>query len=333
MPPPTPLANLGNSCGLNALVQCMDRCASLRACVSRAGTGPVASRLAELFDQMQPTQLQPVAPRAFARAFFAASGRLAAGEQTDMGEVFTLLMEVLERELAGGGAGGVTDVPWRPAYTDAGLDAMARQASVYWRRAMAGNKDAAFARVGTGLTVGQVGCAACPQVNHNFEAFTTLSLEIPEPGAPGGTVHLSACLDAFLAAEKLDCWTCDACGGKRAEKRVRLWRAPDVLVIVLKRFRLSPDGGRWAKVHTPVALPARIDFRPGTELCATQDGGYALRAIGCHWGSLDGGHYTALCHDDIGGWYHVDDTHVAPVAAPPLQNNPHAYMLFYERGA
>ena len=81
----------------------------------------------------------------------------------------------------------------------------------------------------------------------------------------GGDVHLHDCLQAFCDEETLsgdNAYMCDKCKRKvTATRRVALARAPEVLVVHLKRFRHS---GAWgSKVSTPVHFPLQnLDLDP-----------------------------------------------------------------------
>jgi ubiquitin C-terminal hydrolase len=292
----------------------------------------MVDELARLFDEMKEHSMSPMR---FAATFRRRMrGFLHAGEQMDMGEVLALLVDTIEGELkdVGRAPAALTDVSTQ----EAAFQAMVRQASAAWTASMA-HCDPTLASVTTGLQVGQVVCATCNRVYHNFETFTFLPLEIKDDD--NEPLHLSSCVEGYLAGERLNGggtrdWKCDACGTyEPAEKLARFWRAPEMLVLVLKRFRSAPSG-RCVKITTPVDIPSRMDFLPGTELSALGGGqpAYTLKSIGCHFGSLEHGHYTALCLGADGNWRHFDDLHVNTISADRvLKNNAHAYMLFYER--
>lgn len=82
--------------------------------------------------------------------------------------------------------------------------------------------------------------------------------------APPRSVTLNDCVDAFLQPEKLDAsdsWYCTGCKSHvQAEKKLDLWRLPEVLVVHLKRFsysRYSRD-----KLDTEVDFPLQgLDLR------------------------------------------------------------------------
>ena len=59
---------------------------------------------------------------------------------------------------------------------------------------------------------------------------------------------------------------------------------------------------------------------------------YDLYAVSNHYGSLNGGHYTATCKNSIQNkWYYFDDSRVTPVTSQSEIVSPAAYLLFYRR--
>lgn len=117
-------------------------------------------------------------------------------------------------------------------------------------------------------------------------------------------VSLGDCLDEFGKEEILsenDPWYCPRCKEfRRATKKFELWKAPDVLIIHLKRFRGLRD-----KLDVLVDFP--IEGLDLTERVISKDGKelvYDLFAVDNHYGGLGGGHYTAVARNFIdGNWY------------------------------
>jgi len=373
------LANVGNTCGLNALLQCIAHTDQLRdffllaSCVDQVrdaegmtdGKGgrqfSIVKELKLLLRQLWLDKAEGeeegaevgIIPRRFARSFEEATrGRIDYGDQMDMSEVWMVLLDAFERELQQVPKLErdmvLQDVPWgsllnASAIADTGFLKMADQAKSTWTKFLE-KLPAAWASLVNGIQVGQIVCGneKCKHVHHNFEPFSCISIDIPErePGATNHAVHLGECFAQYFRAEMMSEWVCDKCKvasgsvNNAAEKLTRFWWAPKVLVVALKRFRQRPDG-RLSKSHVPIDIPPSFDFLPGTELARWNSrvdaGKYELRAIGCHFGSLHGGHYTALAQEH-GKWYHFDDMRISAVSAEQiLKNNSHAYMLFYER--
>jgi ubiquitin carboxyl-terminal hydrolase 4/11/15 len=58
---------------------------------------------------------------------------------------------------------------------------------------------------------------------------------------------------------------------------------------------------------------------------------YDLYAVSNHFGSLNGGHYTATCLNPIHDkWYYFDDSRVQPAHRSQIVS-PAGYILFYRR--
>ena len=164
-----------------------------------------------------------------------------------------------------------------------------------------------------------------------------------------GHVTLDDCLARFSAPERLgagSAWECPSCSEKtRAWKGLRLWRVPDVLVILLKRFRYD-DYGNATKIDSLVDFPlegldlsSHLDAPPQDDTAAPAL--YDLLAVCNHVGSLAGGHYTALAKNPLSSdWYDFNDHHVSKVGARvgqapvPLENHivsSMAYVLLYRK--
>ncbi|KAJ8606055.1 hypothetical protein CTAYLR_010593 [Chrysophaeum taylorii] len=147
----------------------------------------------------------------------------------------------------------------------------------------------------------------CGHQSRSLEPFHDLSVE------PRNTVDES--LRSFLASETLDrenSWFCEKCRRRvRAVKTLRISKAPEVLVIHLKRY-----SGR-GKIDRHVAFAGGV-----------RD--YALRAVLVHDGrTAVSGHYASFCRDQQeGAWYLFDDERVARVDENTVFSQ-QAYILFY----
>lgn len=121
-------------------------------------------------------------------------------------------------------------------------------------------------------------------------------------------VTLDDCLDEFGRTETLsenDAWYCPRCKEHRlATKTFELWKAPDILVIHLKRF--STQGRLRDKLDILVDFPVEgLDL--SSRVSIQEEGKssvYDLFGVDNHYGGLGGGHYTAFAknfYDHV--WY------------------------------
>lgn len=121
-------------------------------------------------------------------------------------------------------------------------------------------------------------------------------------------ITLNECLDEFGKEEILsenDAWYCPRCKEhRRASKKFELWKAPDILVMHLKRF--SANRGFRDKIDVLVDFPVEGLDLTG-RVAAPEEGKslvYDLFAVDNHYGGLGGGHYTAFAKNFLTGeWY------------------------------
>ncbi len=121
-------------------------------------------------------------------------------------------------------------------------------------------------------------------------------------------ITLGDCLDEFGKPEILsqdDAWYCPRCKEhRRASKTFEIWKAPDILVVHLKRF--SSQARMRDKLDVLVNFPIEgLDL--STRLAIQDDEKspiYDLFAVDNHYGGLGGGHYTAYAQNYIDkAWY------------------------------
>jgi ubiquitin C-terminal hydrolase len=144
------------------------------------------------------------------------------------------------------------------------------------------------------------------------EPFCILNLSIPQKTA-STPVTLFDCLDHHCAPEVLsgeNAWFNEATGKKQdVQKRLSFWSLPNVLIVVLKRFDMNARG-YVRKIQVPVDVPCnRADFSKYVHGYNPASYVYDLFGV-CnhHGGSAMGGHYTATIKTANGKWYACNDT-------------------------
>ncbi|CAI0427503.1 unnamed protein product [Linum tenue] len=173
----------------------------------------------------------------------------------------------------------------------------------------------------------QVKCQQCSYCSDKFDPFLDLSLEINKADA------LPVALRNFTAAELLDGgekhYQCQQCKQKvRATKRLTIHKPPYVLSIHLKRF-FAHDPGR--KVGKQVSYERTLDIRPFVSNPNECNLKYSLYGVLVHHGSSTRfGHYVCFVRTSTGMWYCLDDEKVHQVGEKTVLNQK-AYMLFYVR--
>lgn len=172
----------------------------------------------------------------------------------------------------------------------------------------------------------QVKCTQCGFCSNKYDPFLDLSLELYKADS------LIKALKHFTATEQLDGgekqYQCQHCKVKvRASKQLTIHNAPYVLSIHLKRFSPINHG----------KIDKRVDFEPTLNLkpfVSDQQGAdlkYTLYGVLVHDGcSTRSGHYYCFVRTSSGLWHRLDDNKVRPVGEKVVLSEK-AYMLFYVR--
>lgn len=157
----------------------------------------------------------------------------------------------------------------------------------------------------------------------NVEVYNTLMLDITDKS------DFHTIISNYFKKELVYDWTCDKCKSKNnADKYIKLWDLPSVLIIVLKRFKYSNDG-TFNKINTYIDIPQNISFDKGSILKNNDViNSYNLTAIANHIGSYNCGHYYAYCKTNNNEWYCYDDNNSSKLDKIDYSN---AYVLFYEK--
>ncbi|KAM2843301.1 hypothetical protein COP1_026029 [Malus domestica] len=173
----------------------------------------------------------------------------------------------------------------------------------------------------------QVKCMQCSYCSNKFDPFLDLSLEIFNADS------LQKALGNFTAAEQLDGgerqYQCQRCNQKvRALKQMTVQKPPYVLTIHLKRFR-AHDPGR--KIDRHVKFGPTLDLKPFVSGSYEGDLKYTLYGVLVHCGATTySGHYYCYVRTSSGMWYSLDDNQVYQVSERTVLEQK-AYMLFYVR--
>jgi ubiquitin carboxyl-terminal hydrolase 8 len=164
--------------------------------------------------------------------------------------------------------------------------------------------------------------------NKKPEHYFILNLEIPtkKPTA----IDIFDCLDEFTRFEILEgenAWFNEKTGQKESiQKGIRFWNFPKILIFTLKRF--SFDGVH--KINSMVNFPLDgLDLSKYVNGYRPSKYVYDLYGVCCHYGILNGGHYTAMVKHSDGAWFHYNDDRVQRITANEVVS-PHAYCLFYQ---
>ncbi|KAE8293525.1 Rho-related GTP-binding protein RhoA-C [Larimichthys crocea] len=331
------LKNIGNTCFLNAIVQCLSHTCGLRDyCLLKRYTQEKFSKedaklmeaftqvLSGLWDENEGGRV--VNPRQFYNLFKEAVPYFSGYSQQDAQEFLRFLLDKLH-----------TEINRRPYVRRTGKEPeqkyarfrISEEAAVMWKKHLE-RDDSRIVDLFSGQLRSSLHCSVCSHYSNTFDVFCDLSLPIPKRSS-AGEVTLRQCLDLFSQEEKLDKENspmCERCNRHtECTKRLSIQRFPQVIVIHLNRFTMS----RWSisKSTVYVSFPlTNLDLGPyGPVDCGPVL--YDLYAICNHAGTVNMGHYTACCSDE-NGWCFYNDSSVTSVSENQLQTS-QAYVLFYQR--
>ncbi|CAI9285650.1 unnamed protein product [Lactuca saligna] len=173
----------------------------------------------------------------------------------------------------------------------------------------------------------QVKCMQCNYCSNKFDPFLDLSLEILRADT------LYKAFANFTAKEQLDGgakqYQCLQCKQKvKALKQLTVHKAPNVLTVHLKRFGSHMSG---QKIDKKIQFGSTLDLKPFVTGPYDGDLKYTLYGVLVHAGwSTHSGHYYCFVRTSSGMWYSLDDNRVYQVSEKKVFEQK-AYMLFYFR--
>mmetsp|Transcript_49180 Transcript_49180/g.77747 ORF Transcript_49180/g.77747 Transcript_49180/m.77747 type:complete len:524 (+) Transcript_49180:143-1714(+) len=177
-----------------------------------------------------------------------------------------------------------------------------------------------------------VTCTRCGKVSKTFDPYLYMSLPVND-----GMRSIEDALQAFLAEETLsgnEQWRCNRCKQRvDATKKIDIWKLPPVLVLHLKRFEFDTRTFRFQKIQAALDSPLTIDLSEWVKSEQKEPLVYDITCVANHSGAFGSGHYTAMCRHPVDGkWYNFNDDHVEEVPDPErsVMSN-RAYVLFLIR--
>uniref|UniRef100_A0AAV2LYU9 Ubiquitin carboxyl-terminal hydrolase n=1 Tax=Knipowitschia caucasica TaxID=637954 RepID=A0AAV2LYU9_KNICA len=286
------LRNIGNTCFLNAIVQCLSHTHGLRdycllTSYRHEKFNKEDAKLLEAFTKVLSSLWdvngddRAVNPKQFYNVFKEAVPYFSGYSQQDAQEFLRFLLDKLHTE--------INRRPYvqrvkEPEQKFARFR-LSEEATSMWKRHLE-RDDSRIVDLFAGQLRSSLHCSVCSHYSNTFDVFCDLSLPIPKRSS-GGEVTLKECLDLFSQEERLDKDNSPMC--ERCNRRTERPYGP-------------------------------VDSGPML---------YNLYAICNHSGTVNMGHYTACCLDE-NGWCLYNDSSITQVSENQLQTN-QAYVLFYKR--
>eukprot|EP00929_Paragymnodinium_shiwhaense_P107024 TRINITY_DN72990_c0_g1_i1.p1 TRINITY_DN72990_c0_g1~~TRINITY_DN72990_c0_g1_i1.p1 ORF type:complete len:602 (-),score=107.94 TRINITY_DN72990_c0_g1_i1:168-1973(-) len=344
------LRNLGNTCFMNAGLQCLAHLEPLKAFfltgeyedeINQANPlgskGELAHAFADLLRLLWLSEDSSQDPRAARRKLARLAPHLFEGyEQQDVQEFLAFCLDGLHEDL-----NRVTSRP--PPMSEQDFEKELERAAsskgeewaaaVAWMRYLERGKSFLVDLL-QGQLRSTVTCMRCKHKSRRFEAFLYLSL----PVARTGMSQVTDALEKYLEEETLtgdEQWYCEKCKKKvDAKKRIELWKLPPVLVLHLKRFEYDQRSRRFKKVDTRLSAPMMIDLASYCSSPQKEPAHFDVVAVANHIGAYGSGHYTATCRvgDSPDAWCYFDDDRVSPAGGSSREVvSQQAYVIFLVR--
>uniref|UniRef100_A0A8D8Y6N5 Ubiquitin carboxyl-terminal hydrolase n=1 Tax=Cacopsylla melanoneura TaxID=428564 RepID=A0A8D8Y6N5_9HEMI len=323
----TGLKNLGNTCYINSILQCLSNTSPLRAYfesefkksmasygrnnVTRPGSagGKLAEEFQLIFKMLWAGESRYFSPVKFKEEVGKMKRTFRGYEQQDSHEFLTILIDSLHEDLK------------EPEHKNSLTGALVESGEKSWGEFLKKNKSI-VSQLFYGQLKSTVMCLSCQETSSTFEVFSNVSVPLPA----NDRCTLKDCLELYLQGEEIQGWHCPRCKTKRdARKKLDITILPPILVLHFKRF--TSDG--WCrKKQTTVEFPENnLSMNEYNLNPESRDSRYDLYAISNHYGTMESGHYTAYCRNKY-KWYKFDDSDVSEISSSKLVS-PAAYILFY----
>ncbi|XP_069460775.1 ubiquitin carboxyl-terminal hydrolase 21 isoform X5 [Ambystoma mexicanum] len=292
------LRNLGNTCFMNAVLQCLSNTKPLR---------DYCLRQENRQEQIGVSRAQQELTEAFI-------------------DVISALWHPDSSEAVNPGRFKAIFQKYVPSFTGYSDDERANQ---MWKRYLE-REDSKIVDLFVGQLKSCLKCQACGYRSPTFEVFCDLSLPIPKKGFTSGKVTLLDCFTLFTKEEELNSENapiCDRCRQRtKSTKKLTIQRFPRILVLHLNRFSTTRYSIKKCSVFVDFPLQ-RLNLK---EFASEKNGSpvYNLYALCNHSGSVHYGHYTAYCKDPS-GWHIYNDSRVSSIGENHIPSS-EGYVLFYE---
>ncbi|XP_069622172.1 ubiquitin carboxyl-terminal hydrolase 50 [Ranitomeya imitator] len=313
----TGLRNLGNTCYMNAVLQCLSCTTTLveyffshqfETFVTREKK-EMLNAFANLMADMWFGKDQYVSPEDFLAVIYKLHPPFGKRTQQDAQELLIYTLNALHEDLTNKNKTGSGN-----AGSSSGIGGNASESLI--------------TNLLQGVLRQNTTCLVCENTSYKDDIFTVLSL----PLASQDETSIQECLKCFFQQVTLTSTNkifCPFCKMKQnATVKVQIWKLPRILILHLKRFEYKSHQKR--KLKTSVDFPLdHLDLSPFLSSCDVKQQKYKLYAVVNHFGELDIGHYTAFCkHPVTKEWNAFDDIRCFRISESMVKTSS-AYILFY----
>lgn len=325
------LNNLGNTCFMNAVLQCLchtqplvDYCVKGTYLNDMNHRSPTRGDLMRVFAEFvkkigESKAKSAISPYHLRREVQRYAPRFMGDNQQDAQEFLRYLLQGLHDD--------INRVKFRRnSYVR--RDSYGGDALGSWKR-YKDTDDSLIVDLFAGQLKSTLRCTVCNNDSITYDPFWDLSLPIPEGSR---NASLRQCFNLFSSPEILDGPNepfCERCKKKsRSSKKMEVNKFPKILVIHLKRFSATCYGQKLnMMVDCPTTLSNISEF--ASQNCLSDGCSYSLYGVVDHDGSNHSGHYTAKCRNpETKEWCEFNDTRVTKASTTNIVTYK-TYILFY----
>ncbi|XP_049620770.1 ubiquitin carboxyl-terminal hydrolase 8-like [Suncus etruscus] len=333
-PTPTGLRNLGNTCYMNSVLQCLCNAPCFSDYfnqnyylddINRSNPlghkGKVAEEFGLIIKALWSGQYRHISPKDFKITIGKINDQFAGSSQQDSQELLLFLMNSLHEDL--------NKADNQKRYKEENNDHLddLKAAEHAWQKHKQLN-ESIIVTLFQGQFKSTIQCLTCYKRSRTFETFMHLSL----PLASTSKCTLQDCFRLFSKEEKLtdnNSFYCSHCRAQQDSlKSIKICKLPPVLLIHLKRF--SYKGRQKNKLQANVDFPLEnLDLSQYVIDSNNNLKKYNLFSVSNHYGGLNRGHYTAFCKNAAKQcWFKFDDHEVSYIPTSSVKSSA-AYILFY----
>ena len=168
------------------------------------------------------------------------------------------------------------------------------------------------------------------------EPFMVISLPIPHQSSPRD-ISLMDCFDLNCESEFMEgdnAWFNETLGKKQnVYKQLVYWSLPEIMVIDIKRFEYNPNTDSFVKNQSNIRIPIEnVNFSKYVEGYNKDSYIYDLYGICNHHGDETFGHYTSTIKTADSKWFNFNDSNIKEISikgSEIIGNTP--YCLFYRK--
>jgi ubiquitin C-terminal hydrolase len=320
------IANLGNTCWVNSILQCLSNTPGLRnyflsnSYINDINPNNEASyTLVETFNNLLKILWKVDAvidPTPFIKLLPLISSEYTSGTQQDSQEFLLLLLDKLH-----------TAVSYEISLRINGaikneIDKIEHDSLIIWRNEFKKSYSYIIQEI-YGQFIAVTKCNLCKYKSYKYDVFNHISLPITDE-----CNDIYDCFDIFTKQEVLDDdnkLKCDSCNEfSNAHKYLSIWRTSNTLLISFKRFDMYGN-----KINKHINFPTtNLNLQKYINGYSKHQSVYNLYAVCNHYGMMNCGHYTAFCKNIDTNWYQYNDDQVTQLELNDVVTDS-AYILFY----